>query len=301
MGSSADFFATDGLTDDASVESVAADITRGAALARRVVERLGAHRKELGDAVRARDVARSRLYDAHDVIANLERHVADAKLETLRLDKDVKERDGVIASRERDITKLRSACVQHVEDAKATAARLLAEETRSAELRSERCALEKEVRRFAKIAEDLDACRVKLEASEEQRAGLTSVVEGLEAEREALEAGTRAAEGRIARLASNVEALESDRTRLEKLVQSERSEHERAVRDERERLRASAKRASDRATRSLRACETRLAEAEESLRKTKARASVTSRLKVGLLTRRCQTCLLYTSPSPRDS
>ena len=288
-GSSADFFVTDGLTDDASVESVAADITRGAALARRVVERLGAHRKELGDAVRARDVARSRLYDAHDVIANLERQVADAKLETLRLDKDVKERDGVIASRERDITKLRSACVTHVEDAKATAARLLAEETRSAELRSERCAFEKEVRRFAKIAEDLDACRVKLEASEEQVAGLTSVVEGLEAEREALEAGTRAAEGRIARLASNVEALESDRTRLEKLVQSERSEHERAVRDERERLRASAKRASDRATRSLRACETRLAEAEESLRKTKARASVTSRLKVGLLTRRCET------------
>jgi len=278
-----------GLTDDASVESVAADITRGAALARRVVERLGAHRKELGDAVRARDVARSRLYDAHDVIANLERQVADAKLETLRLDKDVKERDGVIASRERDIAKLRSACVTHVEDAKATAARLLAEETRSAELRSERCALEKEVRRFAKVTEDLDACRVKLEASEEQVAGLTSVVEGLEAEREALEAGTRAAEGRIARLASNVEALESDRTRLEKLVQSERSEHERAVRDERERLRASAKRASDRATRSLRACETRLAEAEESLRKTKARASVTSRLKVGLLTRRCQT------------
>ena len=76
---------------------------------------------------------------------------------------------------------------------------------------------------------------------------------------------------------------------MEKLVQSERSEHERVVRDERERLRASAKRASDRATRSLRACETRLAEAEESLRKTKARASVTSRLKVGLLTRRCET------------
>ena len=178
---------------------------------------------------------------------------------------------------------------ERVEDAKATAARLLAEETRSAELRSERCAFEREVKRRAKIAEDLDACRVKLEASEEQRVGLTSVVEGLEAEREALEAGTRAAEGRIARLASNVEALEGDRTRLEKLVQSERSEHERAVRDERERLRASAKRASDRATRSLRACETRLAEAEERLRKTKARASVTSRLKVGLLTRRCET------------
>ena len=280
---------SDGLTDDASVESVAADIARGAALAHRVVERLGAHRKELGDAVRARDVARSRLYDAHDVIANLEREVADAKLKTLRLEKDVKERDGVVTSREREIAKLRSACVTHVEDAKAAAARLLAEETRSAELRSERCALEKEVRRCAKIAEDLDACRVKLEASEEQRVELTSVVEGLEAKREALEAGTRAAEGRIARLAANVEALEGDRTRLEKLVQSERSEHERVVRDERERLRASAKRASDRATRSLRACETRLAEAEESLRKTKARASVTSRLKVGLLTRRCET------------
>lgn len=280
----------DGFTDDASsVESVAADIVRGAALARRVVERLGAHRKELGDAVRARDVARSRLYDAHDNIANLEREVADAKLKTLRLEKDVKERDGVIASRDREIAKLRSACAERVEDAKATAARLLAEETRSAELRSERCALEREVKRRAKIAEDLDACRVELEASEESRVGLTSVVEGLEAERDALEAGTRAAEGRIARLASNVEALEGDRTRLEELVRSERSEHERAMRDERERLRASAKRGVDRATRSLRACETRLAESEERLRKTRARASVTSRLKVGLLTRRCQT------------
>ena len=112
----------------------------------------------------------------------------------------MKERDGVVTSREREIAKLRSACMTHVEDAKAAAARLLAEETRSAELRSERCALEKEVRRCAKIAEDLDACRVKLEASEEQRVGLTSVVEGLEAKQEALEAGTRAAEGRIARL-----------------------------------------------------------------------------------------------------
>jgi len=280
----------DGVTDDdASVESVAADIVRGAALARRVVERLGAHRKELGDAVRARDVARSRLYDAHDDIANLEREVADAKLKTLRLEKDAKERDGVIASRDREIAKLRSACAERVEDAKATAARLLAEETRSAELRSERCALEREVKRRAKIAEDLDACRVELEASEESRVGLTSVVEGLKAEREALEAGTRAAEGRIARLASNVEALEGDRMRLEELVRSERSEHERAMRDERERLRASAKRGVDRATREWAKCETRLAESEERLRKTRARASVTSRLKVGLLTRRCET------------
>ena len=56
----------------------------------------------------------------------------------------MKERDGVIASRDREMAKLRSACAERVEDAKATAARLLAEETRSAELRSERCALERE-------------------------------------------------------------------------------------------------------------------------------------------------------------
>ena len=272
-----------------SVESVAADVERGRALMRRVINRLDAHRKELGDAVRARDVARSRLYEAHDIIAAAERDVTSAKLSILRLEKDVETRDEAIVTRRHEIANLRRTCVKHVEDAKVAAAVLLGEETKVMELRSKVARHERDKKTHAATVEDLHACRAELDASTDTNGRLVIDVQRLETAREALEAGKHAAEGKIAQLTGRVNALQDDRIRLEDLNRHERLTHERLLTEERERLTANAERSVDNMTRSLRTCETRLGVVEEDLRRTKARASVTCRLKVGLLSLRCGT------------
>ena len=272
-----------------SVESVAADVERGRALMRRVINRLDAHRKELGDAVRARDVARSRLYEAHDIIAAAERDVTSAKLSILRLEMDVETRDEAIVTRRHEISNLRRTCVKHVEDAKVAAAVLLGEETKVMELRSKVARHERDKKTHAATVDDLHACRAELDASTDTNGRLVTDVQRLETAREALEAGKHAAEGKIAQLTGRVNALEDDLTRLKDLHRHERLTHERAITEERERLTASAERSVDNVTRSLRTCETRLGVVEEDLRRTKARASVTFRLKVGLLSLRCGT------------
>jgi chromosome segregation ATPase len=274
---------------ESAPESVAADVERGRALMRRVINRLDAHRKELGDAVRARDVARSRLYEAHDIIAAAERDVTSAKLSILRLEKDVETRDEAIVTRRHDIANLRRTCVKHVEDAKVAAAVLLGEETKVMELRSAVARHERDKKTHAATVDDLHACRAELDASTDTNGRLVTDVQRLETAREALEAGKHAAEGRIAQLTSTVTALQDDLTRLEDLNRHERLQHERLLTEERERLTASAERSVDNVTRSLRTCETRLGVVEEDLRRTKARASVTHRLKVGLLSLRCGT------------
>ena len=272
-----------------SVESVAADVERGRALMRRVINRLDAHRKELGDAVRARDVARSRLYEAHDIIAAAERDVTSAKLSILRLEKDVETRDEAIVTRRHEIANLRRTCVKHVEDAKVAAAVLLGEETKVMELRSKVARHERDKKTHAATVDDLHACRAELDASMDTNRRLVIDVQRLETAREALEAGKHAAEGKIAQLTSTVTALQDDLTRLEDVNRHERLTHELVLTEERERLTADAERSVDNVTRSLRACETRLGVVEEDLRRTKARASVTCRLKVGLLSLRCGT------------
>jgi chromosome segregation ATPase len=272
-----------------SVESVAADVERGRALMRRVINRLDAHRKELGDAVRARDVARSRLYEAHDIIAAAERDVTGGKLTILRLEKDVETRDEAIVTRRHDIANLRRTCVKHVEDAKVAAAVLLGEETKVMELRSAVARHERDKKTHAATVDDLHACRAELDASTDTNGRLVIDVQRLETTREALEAGKHAAEGKIEQLTGRVNALQDDRIRLEDLNRHERLTHERLLTEERERLTANAERSVDNVTRSLRTCETRLGVVEEDLRRTKARASVTCRLKVGLLSLRCGT------------
>ena len=272
-----------------SVESVAADVERGRALMRRVIIRLDAHRNELGDAVRARDVARSRLYEAHDIIAAAERDVTSAKLSILRLEKDVETRDEAIVTRRHEIANLRRTCVKHVEDAKVAAAVLLGEETKVMELRSKVARHERDKKTHAATVDDLHACRAELDASMDTNRRLVIDVQRLETAREALEAGKHAAEGKIAQLTSTVTALQDDLTRLEDVNRHERLTHELVLTEERERLTADAERSVDNVTRSLRACETRLGVVEEDLRRTKARASVTCRLKVGLLSLRCGT------------
>ena len=272
-----------------SVESVAADVERGRALMRRVINRLDAHRKELGDAVRARDVARSRLYEAHDIIAAAERDVTSAKLSILRLEKDVETRDEAIVTRRHEIANLRRTCVKHVEDAKVAAAVLLGEETKVMELRSKVARHERDKKTHAATVDDLHACRAELDASTDTNGRLVNDIQRLETAREALEAGKHAAEGKIAQLTSTVNALQDDLTRLEDLNRHERLQHELVLTEERERLTANAERSVDNVTRSLRTCETRLGVVEEDLRRTKARASVTCRLKVGLLSLRCGT------------
>ena len=272
-----------------SVESVAADVERGRALMRRVIIRLDAHRNELGDAVRARDVARSRLYEAHDIIAAAERDVTSAKLSILRLEKDVETRDEAIVTRRHEIANLRRTCVKHVEDAKVAAAVLLGEETKVMELRSKVARHERDKKTHAATVDDLHACRAELDASTDTNGRLVIDVQRLETAREALEAGKHAAEGKIAQLTGRVNALEDKLTRLENANRHERLQHELVLTEERERLTANAERSVDNVTRSLRACETRLGVVEEDLRRTKARASVTCRLKVGLLSLRCGT------------
>ena len=272
-----------------SVESVAADVERGRALMRRVIIRLDAHRNELGDAVRARDVARSRLYEAHDIIAAAERDVTSAKLSILRLEKDVETRDEAIVTRRHEIANLRRTCVKHVEDAKVAAAVLLGEETKVMELRSKVARHERDKKTHAATVDDLHACRAELDASMDTNRRLVIDVQRIETAREALEAGKHAAEGKIAQLTSTVTALQDDLTRLEDVNRHERLTHELVLTEERERLTADAERSVDNVTRSLRACETRLGVVEEDLRRTKARASVTCRLKVGLLSLRCGT------------
>ena len=272
-----------------SVESVAADVERGRALMRRVINRLDAHRKELGDAVRARDVARSRLYEAHDIIAAAERDVTAGKLSILLLEKDVETRDEAIVTRRHEIANLRRTCVKHVEDAKVAAAVLLGEETKVMELRSKVARHERDKKTHAATVDDLHACRAELDASTDTNGRLVNDVQRLETARDALEAGKHEAEGKIAQLTGRVNALEDDRTRLEDLNRHERLQHEIVLTEERERLTADAERSVDNVTRSLRACETRLGVVEEDLRRTKARASVTCRLKVGLLSLRCGT------------
>ena len=274
---------------ESAPESVAADVERGRALMRRVINRLDAHRKELGDAVRARDVARSRLYEAHDIIAAAERDVTGGKLTILRLEKDVETRDEAIVTRRHEIANLRRTCVKHVEDAKVAAAVLLGEETKVMELRSAVARHERDKKTHAATVDDLHACRAELDASMDTNGRLVTDVQRLETAREALEAGKHAAEGKIAQLTSTVNALEDDLTRLEDLNRHERLQHERLLTEERERLTASAERSVDNVTRSLRACETRLGVVNEDLRRTKARASVSCRLKVGLLSLRCGT------------
>ena len=274
---------------ESAPESVAADVERGRALMRRVIIRLDAHRKELGDAVRARDVARSRLYEAHDIIAAAERDVTSAKLSILRLEKDVETRDEAIVTRRHDIANLRRTCVKHVEDAKVAAAVLLGEETKVMELRSKVARHERDKKTHAATVDDLHACRAELDASTDTNGRLVTDVRRLETTREALEAGKHAAEGKIAQLTPTVISLQDDLTRLEDLNRHERLQHERLLTEERERLTASAERSVDNVTRSLRTCETRLGVVEEDLRRTKARASVTCRLKVGLLSLRCGT------------
>jgi chromosome segregation ATPase len=274
---------------ESAPESVAADVERGRALMRRVIIRLDAHRKELGDAVRARDVARSRLYEAHDIIAAAERDVTSAKLSILRLEKDVETRDEAIVTRRHDIANLRRTCVKHVEDGKVAAAVLLGEETKVMELRSKVARHERDKKTHAATVDDLHACRAELDASTDTNGRLVTDVQRLETAREALEAGKHAAEGKIAQLTGRVNALQDDRIRLEDLNRHERLTHERLLTEERERLTANAERSVDNVTRSLRTCETRLGVVEEDLRRTKARASVTCRLKVGLLSLRCGT------------
>ena len=274
---------------ESAPESVAADVERGRALMRRVINRLDAHRKELGDAVRARDVARSRLYEAHDIIAAAERDVTSAKLSILRLEKDVETRDEAIVTRRHEIANLRRTCVKHVEDAKVAAAVLLGEETKVMELRSKVARHERDKKTHAATVDDLHACRAELDASTDTNRRLVNDVQRLETAREALEAGKHAAEGKIAQLTPTVISLQDDLTRLEDLNRHERLQHERLLTEERERLTANAERSVDNVTRSLRTCETRLGVVEEDLRRTKARASVTCRLKVGLLSLRCGT------------
>ena len=274
---------------ESAPESVAADVERGRALMRRVINRLDAHRKELGDAVRARDVARSRLYEAHDIIAAAERDVTTAKLSILRLEKDVETRDEAIVTRRHEIANLRRTCVKHVEDAKVAAAVLLGEETKVMELRSQVARHERDKKTHAATVDDLHACRAELDASTDTNGRLVTDVRRLETTREALEAGKHAAEGKIAQLTPTVISLQDDLTRLEDLNRHERLQHERLLTEEREWLTANAERSVDNVTRSLRTCETRLGVVEEDLRRTKARASVTCRLKVGLLSLRCGT------------
>ena len=256
---------------------------------RRVINRLDAHRKELGDAVRARDVARSRLYEAHDIIAAAERDVTSAKLSILRLEKDVETRDEAIVTRRHEIANLRRTCVKHVEDAKVAAAVLLGEETKVMELRSKVARHERDKKTHAATVDDLHACRAELDASTDTNRRLVNDVQRLETAREALEAGKHEAEGKIAQLVSRVNALQDERIRLEDLNRHERLQHERLLTEERERLTANSERSVDNVTRSLRTCETRLGVVNEDLRRTKARALVTHRLKVGLLSLRCGT------------
>jgi hypothetical protein len=201
----------------------------------------------------------------------------------------VETRDEAIVTRRHEIASLRRTCVKHVEDAKVAAAVLLGEETKVMELRSAVARHERDKKTHAATVDDLHACRAELDASTDTNGRLVIDVQRLETTREALEAGKHAAEGKIEQLTGRVNALQDDRIRLEDLNRHERLTHERLLTEERERLTANAERSVDNVTRSLRTCETRLGVVEEDLRRTKARASVTCRLKVGLLSLRCGT------------